>query len=128
MAQILEAAGMISLALGGLSGFVMLAVVDYPDLIRKLGIVDTRRVRQVHLDWIIMGLVMVAVALAAPDLPAPAVYATLFGGVVNPATFIPMAFSRTASEHPAFRAISMISFISLNVGLVWAACHVVLAS
>lgn len=126
MAYLLEAAGMISLALGGLSGFLMLAVVDYPDLVRKVGIVDPKRVRQLHLDWIIMGLVMIAVALAAPDLPAPAVLATLFGGVVNPATFIPMAFSRTASEHWVFRAISMISFISLNVGLVWAAAHVVL--
>lgn len=118
MSEVLVAAGLISLALGAVSGFALLAAVDAPDLLRRLRVVDPVRVRQVHLDWIIMGIVMVAVGLAVPDLPPWAGIPVLFGGIVNPATFVPMAFSRTVAGTRAFQVISFISFTALSGGLI----------
>ncbi len=112
------AVGLLSLALGAVSGFALLAAVDAPALLRKVGVVDPPRVRQVHLDWIIVGVVLVAVGLAVPAIPVWAGVLVLFGGIVNPATFVPMAFSRTVSSTRAFKAISMVSFIALSSGLI----------
>jgi|LauGreDrversion2_3_1035106.scaffolds.fasta_scaffold38045_1 hypothetical protein len=120
IADILVFVGLISLALGAISGFAVLAAVDYPDLLVKLKVVDPGRVRQTHLDWIMMGLLMVAVGLAVPFLPVWIGTLILFGAVVNPATFIPMAFSRTVASTWVFKAVSFVSFTSLSVGLVGA--------
>lgn len=121
MGGILVAAGLISLAVGALSGFALLAAVDAPELLRRLRVVDPSRVRQVHLDWIIMGVVMVAVGVALPGLPAWAGIPVLVGGIVNPATFVPMAFSRRVASTRAFQAISFASFLALSFGLCAAA-------
>lgn len=118
IAEIVVAAGLVSLALGAVSGFALLAAVDKPELLKRVGVVDLVRVRQVHLDWIIMGVVMIAVGLAVPNMPLWAGVLTLFGGVVNPATFLPMAFSRTVASTRTFQTVSFISFCSLSVGLI----------
>ena len=117
VAELLVAAGLASLALGALSGFALLAAVDAPALLARWGVVDPLRVRQVHLDWIIMGVVMVTVGLAVPTMPLWVGVLTMFGGVVNPATFIPMAFSRTVASTRTFQTVSFVSFTSLSVGL-----------
>ncbi|RKS93473.1 hydroxylaminobenzene mutase [Microbacterium sp. AG790] len=125
MSAVLLLAGMISLALGALSGFILLMAVDYPERLRKMGIVDPARVRQVHLDWIIMGTVMTATALAVPQMNVFTAILVLIGGVVNPATFVPMAFSRTVATTAAFQIVSFASFTSLSLGLVLAVVEVI---
>lgn len=118
IAEFVVAVGLVSLALGAVSGFALLAAVDKPALLRRVGVVDFVRVRQVHLDWIIMGVVMIAVGLAVPDMPVWAGVLTLVGGVVNPATFVPMAFSSKVASTRIFQLVSFISFCSLSAGLV----------
>lgn len=118
MSELLVAVGLVSLALGAVSGFALLAAVDAPDLLRRAGVVDMVRVRQVHLDWIIMGIMMAVVGLAVPDLPVWAGVPVLFGGIVNPATFVPMAFSKTVATTRVFQVISFISFVALSLGLI----------
>ncbi len=113
-------AGLISLALGAVSGFALLVAVDHPERLRRWGIVDPARIRQVHLDWIIMGTVMTVTALAVPGMGWVTAALILFGGVVNPATFIPMAFSRRVADTIAFQAVSYVSFTALSAGLVLA--------
>lgn len=114
--------GLVSILLGAWSGFALLLAVDRPGALRRVGVVDPSRARQVHLDWIIMGVLMVVVAGAIPTMPAVAAGAILFGGVVNPLSFVPMAFSRTVSTTAWFQVVSMISFLALSIGLtvaVW---------
>lgn len=123
MNDLLLATALLSLALGALSGFAVLTCVDYPDKARALGVVNPMRIRQAHIDWIVMGTVMAATALAAPDMPGWIYALVLFGGVVNPLTFVPMAFSKTVDTTQAFRLISLLSFTSLSSGLVVAAGH-----
>jgi len=47
----------------------------------------------------------------------------MFGGVVNPLTFVPMAFSTTVETTKAFQWVSFVSFVSLSVGLIAAAAY-----
>lgn len=121
MAHVLLAAALISIALGALSGFAVLASVDYPTKLRALGVVNPVRIRQAHMDWIIMGTVMAVTALANPQLPVWVTALVMFGGVVNPLTFVPMAFSNTIEKTNTFQLISFVSFVSLSTGLIAAA-------
>jgi hypothetical protein len=126
MGEILVGIGLVSLVLGAWSGFALLAAVDKPALLRSMGVVDLHRVRQVHLDWIIMGAVAIATGLALPNLTTPLGILIAIGVVVNPATFIPMAFSRNAAQQRWFQAVSMASFIALTVGLTGATAFYIL--
>lgn len=110
--------GLISVSVGALSGFALTAAVDHPDSLRRFHVVDPRRIRQAHLDWIIMGIMLVAVGLAVPGLPWPIVAAIAFGGIVNPLTFVPMIFSKTVLHQRWFMAVSYLSFTSLALGLI----------
>jgi hydroxylaminobenzene mutase len=118
MVTVLLATALISLALGALSGFAVVAAVDYPEVLKRAKVVDPLRVRQTHLDWIMMGTVMGVVALAVPGLPDWAAALVLFGGIVNPLSFVPMAFSKTVAAKMWFQVTSWISFVSLSTGLV----------
>lgn len=121
MVHALLATALLSIALGALSGFAVLASVDYPTKLRALGVVNPMRVRQAHLDWIIMGTVMAVTAIANPQLPDWVAALVMFGGVVNPLTFVPMAFSITVETTKAFQWVSFVSFVSLSMGLIAAA-------
>lgn len=122
MGDVVMGVGLVSILLGAWSGFALLLAVDRPGALRRVGVVDPSRVRQVHLDWIVMGVLMVVVAVAIPEMPSVSAGAIVFGGVVNPLSFVPMAFSRTVATTRWFQAVSMISFLALSIGLtaaVW---------
>lgn len=121
MVHALLATALFSLALGALSGFAVLASVDYPATLRALGVVNPMRVRQAHMDWIVMGTVMAVTAIANPQLPGWVAALVIFGGVVNPLTFVPMAFSTTVHSTKTFQLVSFVSFVSLSIGLIAAA-------
>lgn len=118
--NLLVTVGLVSVALGGLSGFALLLAVDSPGSLKKIGVVDPRRVQQLHLDWIIMGCVVGFVGVAVPGLPAWVGLTVAFGGIVNPLTFLPMAFSKSVAATRWFQSVSMVSFCSLCAGLVGA--------
>lgn len=121
MADTLIDAGMVSLAVGAVSGFALALVVDSPDTLRRVGVVHLARVRQVHLDWIIMGLVLIGTGLAVPDLPGWASVLVLAGAIVNPLLFVPLAFDDAISQNRVYRVVTLLSFVSLSSGLVVAA-------
>ena len=125
MAGTLVAAGMVSIALGAVSGFALALVVDSPGSLERVGIAHPARVRQVHLDWIIMGLVLVATGLAVPDLPTWTGVLVLAGAVVNPLLFLPLAVNAAASRNRLYRTVTAVSFTSLSGGLVVAAVYAV---
>ena len=56
--SLLGTLGLWSLALGALSGWLVAASIDQPQILRRLGIKHPGRVRQTHLDWIMMGLIL----------------------------------------------------------------------
>lgn len=120
-AGLLIKVGMTSIAVGAVSGFVLVASTEKAGWLTRLGVINRAPIRQVHLDWIIMGILLAVVGLALPKLWAPAVVMILFGGIVNPLLFIPGIFSRTVDSSVAMRFVSFTSYIALSLGLILAA-------
>ena len=116
--------GLISLALAGLSGWLVLAATRKSEWFRAHGVPAPRRFLQTHLDWIMMGLILIAVQLAAPSAPEWIKAMIAFGALVNPLLFLPLAFKPDAEESPVYVAVAVVSFAALSIGLsalaIWA--------
>src|SRR3954463_12943181 len=113
--------GLVELALGGLLGWAMVVRGERPEWLRRIGIVAPQRIRQVHLDYVMMGLILIGVGLAVPDLPTGIAVVLVFGTVVNPFLFVPLAFNPDAEKQLWYRGLAVISFIGVSGGLVAAA-------
>jgi hydroxylaminobenzene mutase len=118
MTAMLVKIGMVSIAVGAVSGYALALVVERSPIFKRIGIRHPARIRQVHLDWIIMGTVLVATGLAAPNLPVWVVVLVALGGIVNPLLFLPLAFRASAQQNLVYRVASGISFTALSTGLV----------
>jgi len=121
---LLTSLGLISLALAALSGWLVLAATEQGPRLREMGIPAPGRFRQAHLDWVMMGLVLIAVQTVAPGMPAWIRGLIAFGTIVNPLLFLPLAFRPAAKDSPAYKALAIVSFLSLSIGLpglaIWA--------
>jgi hypothetical protein len=113
--------GLIELAMAALLGWAVVIRSEKPEWIERIGIVQPHRILQIHLDYIMMGLIAIAVGLVLPEIPAVAAGLLAFGTFVNPLLFVPLAFSRTAAAGTWYRVISVSSFLAISVSLVWAA-------
>jgi hypothetical protein len=114
-------AGLIELALGGLLGWAMVVRQDKPQWLKRIGVVAPQRIRQVHLDYVMMGLILIGVGLAVPDLPTAVGVALVFGTAVNPFLFVPLAFNPDTEKRTWYRILATVSFICVSGGLVVAA-------
>jgi hydroxylaminobenzene mutase len=94
---------------------------EKPEWIERVGIVAPQRIRQVHLDYVMMGLILIGVGLAVPDLPCAIAAALVFGTFVNPLLFVPLAFDPDVEKRLWYRSLSVVSFIGVSGGLVAAA-------
>lgn len=113
--------GFVELATGGLTGWIVLLTMERPDLIKRAGVRTPRRLLQMHLDLIIMGLILIAVGLALPDLAAAIAIPLAIGTWVNPLLFLPLAFKPDVNQVLAYRAVSALSFLAVSGGLTAAA-------
>jgi hydroxylaminobenzene mutase len=113
--------GLVELALGGLLGWAMVIRQDRLQWLTRIGIVAPQRIRQVHLDYVMMGLILIAVGLAVPDLPTAIAVALVFGTLVNPLLFVPLAFDPDVEKRPWYRLLGVVSFLGVSGGLVAAA-------
>lgn len=113
--------GLIELAVAALLGWAMVVREEKPEWLTRIGIIQPHRIRQIHLDYVMMGLISVAVGLAIPDIPDLAAALLIFGTVMNPLLFIPPAFIAHVDKRLWYRGLSVISFIAMSVSLVWAA-------
>jgi hydroxylaminobenzene mutase len=113
--------GIVELALGGLLGWAMVIRMERPEWLKRIGVVAPQRIRQVHLDYVMMGLILIGVGLAVPDLPTAVAAALVFGTVVNPFLFVPLAFAPDVEKRLWFRSLSVLSFLAMSGSLVIAA-------
>jgi hydroxylaminobenzene mutase len=113
--------GLVELALGGLLGWAMVIRAERPEWLRRIGIVAPQRIRQVHLDYVMMGLILIGVGLAVPDLPTAVAAALVFGTFVNPLLFVPLAFYPDAEKQLWYRSLAVVSFLAMSGSLVVAA-------
>jgi hydroxylaminobenzene mutase len=94
---------------------------EKPEWLRRMGVVAPQRIRQVHLDYVMMGLILIGVGLAVPDLPTAVAIALVFGTFVNPFLFVPLAFDPEVDKRLWYRALAAISFLAVSGSLVVAA-------
>ena len=113
--------GLVELAIGGLLGWAMVIRGERPEWLRRIGIVAPQRIRQVHLDYVMMGLILIGVGLAVPDLPTAMAIALVFGTAVNPFLFLPLAFAPDTEGRLWYRSVAVVSFVGVSGGLVAAA-------
>jgi hydroxylaminobenzene mutase len=113
--------GLVELAIGGLLGWAMVVRDERPEWLRRIGIVAPQRIRQIHLDYVMMGLILIGVGLAVPDLPTAVAAALVFGTFVNPLLFVPLAFNPDAEKRLWYRALAVVSFVAMSGSLVVAA-------
>jgi hypothetical protein len=113
--------GLAELALGGLLGWAMVIRGERPEWLRRIGVVAPQRIRQVHLDYVMMGLILIGVGLAVPDLPSAVAAALVFGTLVNPFLFVPLAFNPDVDQRLWYRALAVVSFVAVSGSLVVAA-------
>ena len=113
--------GLVELALGGLLGWAMVLRQEAPEWLRRRGVVAPQRIRQVHLDYVMMGLILVGVGLAIPDLSTAIAIPLVFGTFVNPFLFVPLAFDPEIDQRLWYRAIAVVSFLGVSGGLLAAA-------
>lgn len=113
--------GLIELAIGALLGWAMVIKLEKPAWLTRIGVVRPHRILQVHLDFVMMGVILIAVGLVVDDPPGLLAAMLIFGTFVNPSLFVPLAFSPAADKRLWYRALATISFIAMSGGLVWAA-------
>lgn len=113
--------GLVELALGGLLGWAMVVREEKREWLQRIGVVAPQRIRQVHLDYVMMGLILIGVGLAVPDLPTGIAAALVFGTLVNPFLFVPLAFDPEVEKRSWYRLLAVISFLGVSGGLVAAA-------
>lgn len=113
--------GLVELAIGGLLGWAMVVREEKPDWLARIGVVAPHRIRQVHLDYVMMGLILIGVGLAIPSLPTAIALALVFGTAVNPLLFVPLAFDPEVEKRLWYRSLSVVSFLGVSGGLVAAA-------
>jgi hydroxylaminobenzene mutase len=113
--------GLVELAIGGLLGWAMVIRGERPEWLRRIGVVAPQRIRQVHLDYVMMGLILIGVGLAVPDLPTAVAAALVFGTFVNPLLFVPLAFYPDAEKQLWYRSLAVVSFLAMSGSLVVAA-------
>lgn len=114
--SLLLTSGVAELAAGALSGWVYTLARTQPDRARALGIVNTARVRQWHLDLAMLGTATVALAVAVPDAPRPIAAALGLGAWGNAMFFLPLAFKPDLDRRPAFLAGVATSFVATTIG------------
>ena len=113
--------GLVELAIGGLLGWAMVVRDERPEWLRRIGVVAPHRIRQVHLDYVMMGLILIGVGLAVPNLADPFAVALVFGTIVNPFLFVPPAFDPAVQKRLWYRSLAVVSFVGVSGGLVAAA-------
>jgi hypothetical protein len=113
--------GLIELALAGLLGWAMVIRAEKSEWLKRIGVVAPQRIRQIHLDYVMMGLILIGVGLAVPDLPTAIAVALVFGTAVNPLLFVPLAFDPDFEQRLWYRSLAVVSFVGVSGGLVAAA-------
>ncbi len=111
------AAGISQVAVGALSGWPLAAVVGEPELAEKVGVRDVHRLRQAHVDIIMMGGLIAAAGLVE-DSPEWAKTAARVGAWTNPLLFVPLAFRPGAARSPGYLAATLASFTITCAGWI----------
>jgi hypothetical protein len=100
----LVVAGLTELALGALTGWPMSGAVTRPHDLPKLGVRSGARLRQWHLDLIMLGSLTAAAPRLVPSPSREVGVPLAVGTWVNANAFGVLAFRPDLKDHPVYRA------------------------
>ena len=109
--------GVVELTVGVLSGWLMVYASDKARRERG-GIVAGQRIRQGHIDLLMMGTILVAIGAAVPDPPILSVALIVVGSIVAPLLFFPLAWKPDLGDNFWLRWLDRTGFVSLTAGYV----------
>jgi hypothetical protein len=112
----LVVSGLTELALGALTGWPMALSVSSPEDLGKIGIRSGARLRQWHLDLIMLGGLTAASSRFVPEPPAAVAVPLAVGAWANANAFGILAFRPQLKDHPVYKAGVIASFISTSWG------------
>jgi hypothetical protein len=112
----LVVSGLTELALGALTGWPMALSVSSPEDLGKIGIRSGARLRQWHLDLIMLGGLTAASSRFVPEPPAAVALPLAVGAWTNANAFGVLAFRPHLREHPVYKAAVIGSFMSTSWG------------
>ena len=112
----LVVSGLTELALGALTGWPMSVAVTRPKDLSKFGIRSGARLRQWHLDLIMLGSLTAGASRFVPDLPRKVAVPLAAGAWVNANAFGVLAFRPELKDHPVYKTGVVASFISTSWG------------
>jgi hypothetical protein len=119
--------GICELAIAALSGWAMVATVERPDALKRIGLRHLGRIRQAHLDLIFMGTILTTVGIAVASIPAWVAALLVLGAFVQPLMFLPLAAnSELARSSAVYRAVNTTVLVGFSVG--WVALAVTVLS
>ncbi len=84
--------GICELAVGALSGWAMIATIEKPELLERLGVRRLGRIRQTHLDLLMQGTILTAVGVAVTPLATWIGVLLVLGAFLAPLTLGVLAF------------------------------------
>src|SRR3954465_14809577 len=99
----LVVAGLTERALGALTGWPMAVAVSRPQDLPRIGIRSGARLRQWHLDLIMLGSLTAAAPARVPDLPRKVALPLAAGAWVNANAFGVLAFRPEFRDHPVYK-------------------------
>jgi hypothetical protein len=112
----LVVSGLTELAMGALTGWAMSVAVTRPEDLAKVGIRSAARLRQWHLDLIILGSLTAAAPRFVPQPPRAVAVPLAVGAWTNANAFGVLAFRPELKEHPVYKAGVIASFVSTSWG------------
>lgn len=112
----LTVSGLTELAAGALSGWAMALAVSRPEDLPKIGIRSGARLRQWHLDLIMLGSLSAAAPKLVPDLPAKVAVPLGVGAWTNANSFGVLAVRPELRDHPVYKAGVIGSFVATSWG------------
>src|SRR4051794_23511589 len=114
----LVVSGLAQIALGALTGFPYALATYYPERLGALRVRAPRRIRQLHLDLVMMGGLLTATGSALPRLPRTIAVPLAVGCWANALAFAPPAFAPSVEDSPAFRTLVAASFATTSAAWV----------
>lgn len=113
--------GLVLLALGAWTGWIVAAQLAFPAVFERLRVREPRRLLQLHLDYVIMGVLVIAVGAVLPDLPVWVQVLLVIGTLLSPLLFLPLAFLPHAPGTLWYQLLSVFSFACVTASLTAAA-------
>ncbi len=111
--------GIYELAVGVLSGWVMVMTIENPELLRRVGMRHLGRVRQAHLDLLMQGAILIAVGLAIDPLPTWIGILLVLGAFLAPPLLGVLAFNADLQKGSrVYRAINTVVLVGFTIGWV----------